>query len=382
MFKNKSITTWRLALIILMLLVIAGSLVIAYQTGTFTHKGPKLNILGRKEYVNPGKLLYSENGYNGIWSLYQKTSETVLTYTNNDGIRQWQRIYDTSRLLTHSHTAYSITGNLGEPNVNVINALGDTVWSWQAPGKLLLCRTNDQGQTFVYHELNNDKSQSTWTNRMTLFNNRGQEVWHSDLRNTEILDFLWLQNNFATLTYTVTPEEQRQTLTVYSGQGDILWQDTIDTMITHMATNRIGDTLIWLTAEKATLLQVPTEQTKEIAIADAITCGFATPDTLFFIFDQTGWPGLKGNSKLLYTDLTGKTIDKKRYSGHFTDYTTLPDGTLIMSTNKGVYGTLPHQALWHVPFEKDVIQIAVDISDNALFVFTNDDTLNWYQILP
>jgi hypothetical protein len=88
-----------LAVIIILILVLVGSFVVS---NLFVEYGPELTQVETKTLVSPGTLINFDPLDQGLFTTYNNTGQSILSKYSEDGIKIWERVFSSSKLLVDS----------------------------------------------------------------------------------------------------------------------------------------------------------------------------------------------------------------------------------------------------------------------------------------
>ena len=340
----------------------------------FQNKGELLVEQGHKQYIDPGYLVYSTGSKQGAWAVYRQTGQTIVTLLGQDGVRRFQKVYRADRLLVDSSVNYTVVGETLAQRFTVINTDGETVYNSQGTGTPLFCRVDDYGRSGVVFEKSSSGTAFSWLTTLYLLDKSGQELFSTELGNTEVIDMVWLVDAVAILSYRVQDDVGGQYLTVYDNSGNVLYECEIGQPILDLQVSPSGHQLLWTSSAEAKQYDLLSEEEKVLAKSGLVAAGFSGSQRLYVLENQRSIlpPGRRLHGG--FSDFTGNLRNRFAYAGTLVKHQLLRDGTVTVATDHGVYAL----DQWYLESKARIIEVAID-QEGTIFVFTDDYQVIWYR---
>lgn len=371
---RSSVALWAAAFFFcLMLVAIVGArYVIQTETNTTS-----LTELGRKEYVDPGQLLYCKSGPQGIWTVHQLKSEVILSFTDSSGSKRWLTKYPATGLLLDTSKYFTAVG-LPDGHVSVIDWQGLSVWQHAAQMPLLALKVNDQGEVIANFDAEND-DKIGWGSILALLTGEGQVAWQHELASAQLVTAAWSDTTVAVITYKANQTQQGMELIVYAkttGQ-ELLKRYLGDQPVTGLSLNSTESKVLVAFPDSILLVDAASSQTRNIKQKRVVAALTASDEGFYLlVHKRLLW---KHQTQVLYLSPQGTIRQIAELNGLPQSWEQGLDGRLLVVTDTMVYGLEPGVRTWQVVGELTPIDAAMDLLNGTVFVYTSGDVLLWYK---
>ena len=379
MTKNKKV----IALIAIPVLLIVFFLYTMISQGIFFNKGTKLAVSGSKSYISPGKLLYTSGSDDGAWIVYLKTGQTVVSYLDKQGNKNWQNVYAEPNLNVNSSKNFTIIGESDDKEVKIIDTSGNEVLAWDAKGNPLFCDVNDEGKSIVVSNVMSENN-AEWVTNLTvasLKKNGSKYLVSKDLTkdyiDTEFIDVKLWNNGVIALVYNTSEAEKGQYIIILDNEGVELQRHKVDDSVSEINVSPSGDLIVWAVNNIVYKFNGSTNKITELKYKGVVDCGFISDTKLYLISNQTGIIPYGRRVHVSETDLTGKAILKANFPGYLVKSEVSSEGSLSVTTNKGMYNIQGSKGAWYAENDKEVFSSVV--LNDIIYLISKDNTLTWYQ---
>src|SRR6056297_1837158 len=116
-----------LAVVIIIISVLLGSYIFG---SLFVEYGSELSLIEKKTLVSPGILVKYGASEQGLFTAYNNTGQSIISKYNFEGIKQWEGIYASSKLLIDNSYENIIVADLSKREINILNVDGEREKSW------------------------------------------------------------------------------------------------------------------------------------------------------------------------------------------------------------------------------------------------------------
>jgi len=361
-----------LAIIIILILVLVGSFVVS---NLFVEYGPKLTQVETKTLVSPGTLINFDPLDQGLFTTYNNTGQSILSKYSEDGIKIWERVFSSSKLLVDSSYKNLIVADLSSREINILDIDGNIENSFKPVGQPLYCTISNDKRNFVVSET--DSSQTSWQISLELKDNNGKELFTKTFTNMEVISADWSPLGIAVLVFDFSEESSGQYLYIFDNYGKELYQKRFENEVYDYDLSPSGDYLIYASKEEVGIYNLLLDTSNTLEYDNILGVGFSSENRALLMQNYFSFLPPENKTKLIQINTSGQEEGELKYKGSFLGYFLANDGTIAVATETGIY--LSNNLVAYNHIETTNIRRVVFDKDFNIYVLKFNDTINWYK---
>jgi len=357
---------------LILILVLLGSYVVS---NIFVEYGPELTLIESKTLVSPGTLINFEALEQGLFTTYNNTGQSILSKFNKEGLKVWERIFSSSKLLVDSSLTNVIVSDLASREINILNINGELENSFKPQGQPLYCTISNDKRNFVVSEI--DSSQTSWKISLELKDNSGKELFTKDLTNMEVVSSEWSPLGIAVLIFDFNVERPGQYLYVFDNYGKELYQKRFESEVYDYDLSPSGDYLIYASKEEVGIYNFLLNNLNILNYEDVFGVGFSSESRALLLQKHFSLLPPENRTKLIQVNDKGQEEGDLTYKGSFIGYCLGLDGTIAVATETGVY--VSNNLVAYNYIETENIEKVVFDKEFNIYVLKSNNNIEWYK---
>lgn len=361
-----------LILIIIVISIILGSYIFS---NLFVEYGSELSLIEKKTLVSPGVLVKYDALEQGLFIAYNNTGQSIVSKFNFEGIKQWEGIFASSRLLIDNSLEDIIVADLSSRKINILNIKGEPESSWTPLGKPLYCSISNDKRNFVVSET--DSSNTSWEISLELKENDGEELFTKRFNNMEVVSTEWSPLGIAVLVFDFNLDQPGQYIYVFDNYGKELYQKRFESSVYDYDLSPSGDYLIYATENEVGLYNLLLDSLNVLTFNNIFGVGFSSENRALLIQDSTSLLPPGKQIKLIQINMSGQEEGDLNYKGDYVGYYIGTDGTIAVATDKGVF--LSNNLVAYNYYETSGIKRVAFDRDFIIYVMKDNNTIEWYK---
>ncbi len=363
-------------ILLIVVIIIISILLGSYIFGSlFVEYGSELSLIEKKTLVSPGTLIKYDALEQGLFTAYNNTGQSIISKYNFEGIKQWEGIYASKKLLIDNSYENIIVADLSKREINILDLDGERENRWSPLGKPLYCSVSNDERNLVVSEI--DSSQTSWEISLELKDNDGEDLFTKNFNNMEVVSADWSPLGIAILVFDFNLDSPGQYLYVFDNYGKELYQKRFESSVYDYDLSPSGDYLIYATENEVGLYNLLSDSMNILDIEKVVGVGFASENRALLIQNSISILPPSKQVTLTQINLSGQEEGELKYKGEYVGYYLSSDGTIAVATDTGVY--LSNKLVAYNYYETTGIKRVVFDKDFMVYVLKEKNTIEWYK---